>query len=288
MLSSLSCLFVGILLILSAETQAKVSPGHIKEETASYKSAAGTFEIKAVLREVTEPYTFQHLKVDYSVKQNGKFLHRSDLTGGSTWGCLYGDIHKLPTSVIEPLKIGTTQIGWSFNLLGICGNTTSAHYHWVVVWPDKDRASYFSKDFISKSKPVIQSAADERSATVWYLFQEWGNGGTAGSFFVPRVFALKTKSENTYAAFGDATLPTDIKSWPQFDGFTYTPASYIDAGIQAFDPNPIRAMIGKISDKEREHLNYVGLPSTAEDLKKLADGIEAAGPVIRQFHRPVD
>ncbi len=91
MLPSLSCLFVGILLALSAETQAKVSPGHIKEETASYKSAAGTFEIKAVLREVTEPYTFQHLKVDYSVKQNGKFLHRSDLTGGSTWGCLYGD-----------------------------------------------------------------------------------------------------------------------------------------------------------------------------------------------------
>lgn len=274
---------IGLILCFNGPLFAKPTPDQKKEEKASFRSEYGVFDITARIVEVTEPYTFQDLRVDYTVRWNGKILPRSDLNGGTTWGCLYGDKHKMPDRVIEPLMLNKQQIGWSFNLLGICGNTTSTHTHWVVVWPEKKRENYQTKDFISKVKPLIVPNVPSGTATVWYLYQEWGQGGTAGSFFVPKVFELQAYKPNTYSAFGKASLPADIKAWPVFDDLPYVTASYIVAGIQSFDSTPIRVVMNGLPDQDKEHLKYVGLPNTAEELKKLADGLDAVKPTVKDF-----
>lgn len=275
---------IGLLLCLEYPLFAKPSPDQKKEEKASFRSEFGTFDITAKIREVSEPHTFQDMRVDYTVRWNGKILPRGDRDGGTTWGCLYGDKHKMPDHVIEPLMLDKQQIGWSFNLLGICGNTTSTHTHWVVVWPQKDRGRYQTKDFVSKVKPLIVPKSSSGTAAVWYIYQEWGHGGTAGSFFVPKVFELQAYKADTSSAFGEVSLPADIKVWPVFDGFPYGTASYIVAGIQSFDSTPIRAVMNGVPDQDKEHLKYVGLPSTTDDLKKLADGLDAVKTTVKDFH----
>jgi len=47
-----------------------------KTENAQFKIGGDLYEIKAVISEVSDPYTFQDLRVNYSVFRNSKFLAR--------------------------------------------------------------------------------------------------------------------------------------------------------------------------------------------------------------------
>jgi hypothetical protein len=127
---------------------------------------------------------------------------------------------------------------------------------------------------------------EDKAAIVWYLYQEWGRAGTAGSFFVPKVFELKAYEKGVYSAFNRTALPPDVKTWPIFEGLSYGVPSFVAAGIQSLDANPIRAAIPMLEETSVEHLKYVGLPFTKEGLNNLATAIETAGPTLQEFYRP--
>ena len=88
------------------------------------------------------------------------------------------------TPKIFPLKSTEKQLGWMIEANGICGNTHS--YRYEVIFPNNDYqygAKYYHQSFISKEYPLI--APNEYGVELFYYQQEWGNGGTATSYFVP-------------------------------------------------------------------------------------------------------
>lgn len=268
--------------VLATTTFANASGRH---EEARFSWHGKEFKLRVTVSEVTEPNTFENVKVEYTIHKDGRFMHRADQSGGVTWGCINGGkALPLPKDILRPLLIGTQQVGWMFDLFAACGNAASKHLHMIVISDEKDRDAYNSKDFIGKVSPIIAAAPDGQSATVWSVYQEWGDGATVESFFVPRGFRVALNAP--HQVFAEERLPSDVTKWPRFAGLPYTKPSYVVAAINQLEGAPIRAVLGDLSKKDAEHLQSVGLPSTKEALGQLADHLDAAGRTIKKFYRP--
>ena len=116
----------------------------------------------------------------YSVYSEGQFLHPEG-EGGRMQSC-----GKNKPTVIS-LTSDKKQFGWMVLGWGICGNTMSRKVELIL--PSPLSKSYFHKTLTSKTTPSLNHLHDNRFE-VWYFQQNWGNGNTSESFFVPRKLVI--------------------------------------------------------------------------------------------------
>lgn len=173
--------------------------GFANENSLSFKSGETTFDIKYKVREVTTSSGLQDL-VLYSVFKNGKFIHSAKEDGGRFFSCKY----KKP--IVKPVKSLNRQVGWILLGGGICGNTFSYKAE-LIIPVEKYSISYYSYLFYSKELPIIEPLED--GISIWSFEQNWGNGGTATSFFVPSKVTVNLS--NDFFEFKKGNILDDIK-----------------------------------------------------------------------------
>jgi hypothetical protein len=218
------------------------------------------------------------VQVDYSIYRNGKFLHRASTDGGQITGCWYGKLDP-SQKIVFPLEWKQVTYGWMIKILGVCGNTSSERVVLVVI-PESPVEGYFTKTIETKANPVLRNFGADLA--VWYVYQEWGDGGTASSFFVPG--ALKISLSAPDSSFASLPMPAKAEEWPTFEGFPYTLASIVAAGLNSLNPALIREAAVRFSAKDAEQLKEVGLPETKQGLGLLASALEADGSYLRKFY----
>lgn len=129
------------------------------------------------------------VQIDYSVYRNGKFAHAQSYTSGPVGGVLVGCSFttspvSLPKMPIIPLMDSNQQLGWLVEVGGICGNTSSFKYH-LILAPTQPRykgapLTYSFRQFVAKYHPIVRRVMDKTE--IWFVYQEWGNGGTSSMF----------------------------------------------------------------------------------------------------------
>lgn len=215
----------------------------------------------------TEQYGRGSTKVLYSVYRDGSFIHPKTLNGGTVLGC-----HMTSPEQVNWQPLGEPQVGWILLLSSICGNTHS--YRVLVVVPDKEE--YVSAQFTAKTEPIIQQfTADE--INIWSTYQEWGQTGTAGSFFVPELRQIRLAESATYLTC--APFPSDVKEWPKLPYRSFTGDFF--AGLKARDSKVMRSALDRYQDIDFEWLRMQGLPGSVHDLQELVRIIDISDAAIR-------
>lgn len=243
-------------------------------QTAFFERGGARYEIAATVREGSDHGDHE---IVYTVRRDGELVHNAENAEGRLPGCHYGG---LPTEVIRPLRVGDVDFGWVVSTGGICGNTFSFREQLVVV-PETATWNYFTRTFMPKSSPLVESEGDGR-LSVTYVYQEWVGGGTAESFFVPVRLLVDIRTWG--AAIEDSPLPSDLAEWPKLEEFCCDLRSYVVAGINTLDPAIIQAAVQRWTPQDGEALAIAGLPQNKDDLLRLADGLEMSGAAIRNFH----
>ncbi|WP_105169969.1 hypothetical protein [Pseudoalteromonas sp. T1lg23B] len=203
------------------------------------------YVIKVSSSEVTTA-TGQAQLIKYSVYENGQFVH-SSAAGGRFFSCR----KDMPT--LKPVQSKQGTIGWMIVGHGICGNTLSNNIELVIpaknLWGGK--TLYLNKTFIAKETPHL--VPTKNGAEVWYHQQNWGNGGTATSIFVPRKWLILKRTDASSISKGDVfeninTLEIMAKdSWlkPNF-------ISLFVAGIEDANPALMQYAIDKYYEKDMQ------------------------------------
>ncbi|CAM4237843.1 hypothetical protein [Pseudoalteromonas byunsanensis] len=203
------------------------------------------YSIKISSTEVTTA-TGQAQLIRYSVYENGQFVHSSS-TGGRFFSC------RKDKPAVKAIQSAQGNIGWMIVGYGICGNTLSNNIELVIpaknLWGGK--TLYLNKTFIAKETPHLIPTIE--GAEVWFHQQNWGNGGTATSIFVPRKLLISKQTGNFSISKGDvfeniSTLESMAKdSWlkPNF-------ISLFVAGIEDANPPLMQYAIDKYYQKEMQ------------------------------------
>jgi hypothetical protein len=159
---------------------------------SQYKVGDDVFTLNLSIKEITTYYGQEKL-LNYSVHMNGKFLHPKYHRGGRLIS--HSETRKCRVHVLNKKGKG---FGWLLEAHAIDGNTHS--YKYCLVVPNTKRfgrPAYISEIFEAKSFPLIQF--DEENVSFWYYEQNWGEGGTASSIYVPRKLVVK---ETGYHSLG--------------------------------------------------------------------------------------
>lgn len=173
-----------------------------------------------------------------------------------------GDI---PKDLILPAMLENQQVGWWIKGQSICGNTTSLRAHLVYVANPDNQPVRLTVD--SKLMPILRKR--NGNIEVWSAYQEWGAGGTAGSFFVPEKRTLKN-----WGAFQLESIGIDDKTYPDFPDLDikYFPSLYV-SGIHAKDPDLMKFAVDKYfqaDEQTKELYGWIGMPvSKAEAMKEV-------------------
>lgn len=153
--------------------------------TAEYLYSVGEdkFQLKVNYKDVITDFGQE---LNYSVYKNNHIIYSRDKRG-QFFSCKPG-----PPG-IEPVQSESRQIGWMIVGAGICGNTFSYLVEIIVPINNpyvSNHGTYLAKRFVSKDMPIVTSYKE--GLEVWYYQQNWGNGGTATSIFMPRKLLIKT------------------------------------------------------------------------------------------------
>jgi hypothetical protein len=201
------------------------------------------YSIKLSSKEVTTSMGLEYL-TRYSVYENGRFVH-SGAYGGRFFSC------RKDKPQVKPIKSETGQIGWIIIGYGICGNTVSNNIELVI--PVKEmwgsQTLYMNKTFISKQEPILKPT--KNGAEVWFYEQNWGNGGTATSIFVPRKLLVSKKDYSSSIRKGDILENIDfLESRSTSDWLKPHFISLFVAGIEDANPQLMSYAINKYYKKE--------------------------------------
>lgn len=193
-----------------------------------------SYSLKVVTKEVTTSMGLEQL-ISYSVYENKKFIH-SNSYGGRFFSC------RQAKPKIEAINSEKGQVGWMIVGYGICGNTVSHRVELVVpvksMWGGK--SLYMSKTIIAKETPKI--VPKKNGADVWFYEQNWGNGGTASSIFVPRKLVIR---KDNYSSI--------IKKGNVFQEIEILESQKSNEWLQ---PNFISLFVAGIEDANPKLMNY--------------------------------
>jgi len=206
----------------------------------------------------TGEYGYPTTKVSYSVFRNNVFMHPTTTTGGSVYGC-----HMTPPESVLWRKLGKPQIGWMLILSDICGNTNS--YKVLVVVPQEDL--FASYEFTSKQIPIVWSN-EGVEISIWSSYQEWGNTGTSGSFFVPEL-----REVDFIDGITCPPLPSDVRDWPKELPYRSFLGDYY-AGLRSLNADVMRSALDAYNEIGFDRLELHGLPKSKKGLTELANKIE--------------
>jgi hypothetical protein len=148
----------------------------------------------------------------------------------------------------------------------ICGNTNS--YNVLVVVPNED--TYVSQQFSSKEMPSLKYTGDG-NICIWSSYQEWGQTGTSGSFFVPEL-RMVIQNHIIFRGIYRVPLPGNVMEWPR--GLPYR--SFLGdfyAGLRDLDADVMRSALKAYDETNYDWLKDQGLPDSEKGLKELTDKI---------------
>lgn len=205
-----------------------------KENINTFVINEDSYSLKVVTKEVTTSMGLEQL-ISYSVYENKKFIH-SNSYGGRFFSC------RQAKPKIEAINSEKGQVGWMIIGYGICGNTVSHRVELVVpvksMWGGK--SLYMSKTIIAKETPKI--VPKKSGADVWFYEQNWGNGGTASSIFVPRKLVIR---KDNYSSI--------IKKGNVFQEIEVLESQESNEWLQ---PNFISLFVAGIEDANPKLMNY--------------------------------
>ena len=230
-------------------------------------------------------------KISYNVFRNNNSIYPSSKGGGKFEGCGINNV--------SWKSLGKPQIGWMLVFKGICGNTNS--YNVLVVVPNED--NYVSQQFSSKETPSVKYTRGG-NICIWSSYQEWGQTGTAGSFFVPELRMViqnilmfreiyraqeqgKTGVAESFpvpepgtvipAFLKDreiyhAPLPGNVMEWPKALPYRSFLGDFY-AGLRDLDADVMRSALKAYDKINYDWLKDQGLPDSEKGLKELTDKI---------------
>ena len=139
---------------------------------------------------------------------------------------------------------------------------------------------YFWTEFVAKYKPVVRGGD---LIEVWYVSQEWGTGGTASSFFVPRRLTIGKQNGSWEEGSRYEKLSADFSSWPKFEYVSVFPSHFV-AGLVDLNPEVMKAAADQFyDDKATENYKYAGLPATRKEATAVVEAIRVAKNQLRLF-----
>lgn len=250
----------------------------IKRQTKTYIQNKIKFTIFATERFITNQ-VFETIRIDYMVKRDDKELIAQENSGGTMYACNYGDY--LPDEFIDVLGDGNNQFGFIVKGLGVCGNTSSERWHLIV--PLQDRQQYAIKQITTKVKPTTRVTS--KGLEFWYLQQDWGQCGTAGSFFVPILFLIH--SDNRNDAIESKKLPADISLIPEYENYPLEIyMSLFTAGLRTHDGQLMEtaSRYFKNDPDSISRYKWCGLPDSQAHALELAKAMKKLGTSLDFFH----
>ncbi len=217
--------------------------------------------------------TYRRFKGDYRfsfvVEINDHRVKPSNGTRHELTGCWdeFGVLLKIDHILSKDKKI----LGWTVDGLGsICGNTRS--YTTFIIIPFEDNT--IQKFEIDSKAGLSFNPISAKQIEVWYYYQEWGQTGTAGSFFVPKKQVLVFDAEfdnHVQLSSGDLYKNIDFLNKPLIED--YLKPNYpglFSAGLNAMDPDVLKyAFENHYKDEYVDWYKKQGLPVTLEELSSL-------------------
>ncbi|NVK38655.1 MAG: hypothetical protein HWE18_12080 [Gammaproteobacteria bacterium] len=244
-----------------------------QENSLSFKSGKDTFEFKYKIKEVTTSGGLRDL-VLYSVYKNGKFIHSEKEDGGRLFSCKY----KQPE--VKPIKTLKNQIGWMLFGGGVCGNTSS-YVAEVIIPVESYSTTYYSYTLISKEIPLIDSSDNEIS--IWYFEQNWGNGGTATSFFVPSKVTVNLNDD--FFAFKKGNILSGIEFIEKIKSNEWLKSflGFYIAGIRDVNPELMQYALDNYYTEGQKEWISVHLKSGGKQyLKQLIDKVRITQELLKE------
>jgi hypothetical protein len=249
-------------------------------QSYTFKEGSAQFKLNATIKSVSVKKATPGVLIEYSVFKNGKFLHPDSEEGGRLLGCAYG-YKSLPEDMVLPLAVNNKQDGWILSVGAICGNTFSRKIHLITVHPKGEE--YHVKEVQSKYSPNLRKS--KKGIEIWTAYQEWGAGGTAGSFLVPRLYLAKEDDSDSVVV--RENLDSDITTWQQFKDFPFAFPSYFVAGMNEMNPDLMNNAIEKaFKDENSEWYKDVGLPENRKAAKEVATHLTSIKTYLSRFIRP--
>ena len=153
--------------------------------------------------------------ISYSVYLNNKFIHPADWDGGSVTGCRYPFTELQDNFTVSTLESDSISIGWIISTGGICGNTKSSKLVFIIP-PHKRWGNLIEYELLAKQEPLIRN--NNGKIEIWYIYQEWGRGGTSTSIFVPQKIIIDPSKKYKYEIISkgnvlNGILEIDTSEW---------------------------------------------------------------------------
>jgi|GEM_PF-6800817 len=180
---------VMLILLVPSIAMTQVKPIKIESE---FKLEKNEYKIKARVNDAAN-YIGNGQIIYYSIYKNKKFVHPRDWDGGNITGCRYPFSTLEDNFEIKELKFNDSSIGWIISTGGNCGNTHSLKCVLILPPINDTNTGYIEHEIFAKRMPIIKS--ENGKIEVWYIYQDWGWGGTASSIFVPQKIVIDPVSQ---------------------------------------------------------------------------------------------
>lgn len=250
------------------------------EPAKAFTVGADTYSLTTRSREVSlrDGYGWRQQLVLYSVYKNEKFLHPFRIDAGRFFSCPFDR-----TVEIKNIFSEERQIGWMLVGGGICGNTFSYRIELIIPKTSEHFPEYHQFTFISKVIPNL--IPTEKGAKVCFFEQNWGGGGTATSFRVPKKFEIDVTRGRAEITKGDVFENLDYfeyESGKPGSG-TKTFLGPFVAGLEAANPDLMRYALQYYDKDDRGWYDRHFKDGSLEGMKSLVTKVEA----LRSLHEEV-
>ena len=160
--------------------------------------------------------------ISYSVYLNNKFIHPSEWDGGNITGCRYPYTELKDNFSISTLEADNISIGWIISTGGICGNTKSSKLVFIIPPLKSAYGNYLEYELLAKQEPIIRN--NNGKIEIWYIYQEWGRGGTSTSIFVPQKIIIDPSKKYKYEIISkgnvlNGILEIDTSEWGYYKNY---------------------------------------------------------------------
>ncbi len=229
------------------------------------------WSIVAKVKPVTIYSTWTGELIRYTVRRKGVFAH---CISHEDAGRLMGRrTHKRGPSAfsLSPFPVKNPR-GWRIVTFSRLGNTSGLRSQIILpsLHGDDDELirPRYSQTRIDHKFELIERPT-KNGVEIWGAYQEWGNGGTSGSAYVPFCKVLKHNGE-----FVRKTLPSDLTTWPLKQLNEQHAASFVGifvAGFREHSPLVMQAALDNRFKGCEVWCKSFGLPDTRKGLQGLID-----------------
>ncbi len=269
LIAALACLAI---VPMASANPSDDKPGDKHVFESKIRIDGAVFSLRASVKPVRVDWINDGWLVHYTVRRGDKFMHPATWEGGRLVGCRYASEDVAGCKPV-PFPDAERPVGWLLRVGATCGNTSSGRYRLVTPrpWsrsPSDDRWEYVETTFESKFEPTARRVGDR--VEIWGVTQDWGNGGTATSIFVP--FRLIVRPDGSA---GRPPLDPDLSTWPALERGG-TPMAQFVAGLRSRNPDLMRSAKARWTERPpAAWQDAFGLATDDNTLDRLITGVTA-------------